>query len=165
MKSARSSRARRISCVTSLEPHDVRHWSGVQDVRRERQRLEITATDAEKIVRRLLVTDNDLTELEVSRAGLAEAFNELHSGDRTMSTVMPSPSLSVPAARMRFRADADLAAAARLLDRSSLRSAAHVAYAGVPHSDGRVAGDALCVLRHRALTATSRCLRRSPCRC
>jgi ABC-2 type transport system ATP-binding protein len=46
-------------------------------VRRDRQRLEITVTDAEKIVRQLLGTDDGLTELEVSRAGLAEAFNEL----------------------------------------------------------------------------------------
>jgi len=68
---------KKISCVTSLEPHDVRHWNGVQDVRRDQQRLEITVTNAEKIVRQLLATDNDLTELEVSRAGLAEAFNEL----------------------------------------------------------------------------------------
>jgi ABC-type multidrug transport system ATPase subunit len=65
------------SCVTSLEPRDVRHWSGVQDARRDRQRLELTVTDAEKIVHQLLVTDTRLTELEVSRAGLAEAFNEL----------------------------------------------------------------------------------------
>jgi ABC-type multidrug transport system ATPase subunit len=68
---------KKISCVTSLEPHDVRHWSGVQDARRDRQRLELTVTDAEKIVHQLLVTDAGLTELEVSRAGLAEAFNEL----------------------------------------------------------------------------------------
>ncbi|MEJ0038296.1 MAG: ABC transporter ATP-binding protein [Gammaproteobacteria bacterium] len=68
---------KKISCITSLEPHDVRQWSGVEEARREHQRLEITVTHAEKIVRRLLVTDSDLTELEVSRAGLAEAFNEL----------------------------------------------------------------------------------------
>jgi ABC-type multidrug transport system ATPase subunit len=68
---------KKISCVTSLEPHDVLHWAGVQDARRDRQRLEITATHAEKIVRQLLLTDADLAELEVSRAGLAEAFNEL----------------------------------------------------------------------------------------
>jgi ABC-type multidrug transport system ATPase subunit len=68
---------KKVSCVTSLEPHDVRHWTGVADARRDRQRLEITVTDAEKIVRQLLVTDDGLTELEVSRAGLAEAFNEL----------------------------------------------------------------------------------------
>jgi ABC-2 type transport system ATP-binding protein len=68
---------KKISCLTSLEPHDVRHWSGVQDARRDRQRLELTVTDAEKIVHQLLVTDTRLTELEVSRAGLAEAFNEL----------------------------------------------------------------------------------------
>ena len=55
----------------------MRHWSGVEGARRDRQRLEITVSDAEKIVRQLLVTDTALTELEVSRAGLAEAFNEL----------------------------------------------------------------------------------------
>jgi ABC-type multidrug transport system ATPase subunit len=68
---------KKISCVTSLEPHDVQHWNGVEGARRDRQRLELTVTNAEKIVRQLLVTDAALTELEVSRAGLAEAFNEL----------------------------------------------------------------------------------------
>jgi ABC-2 type transport system ATP-binding protein len=68
---------KKISCATLLEPHDVRDWDGVVDARRERQRLEITTTNADQIVRRLLVTDTDLTELEISRAGLAEAFNEL----------------------------------------------------------------------------------------
>ena len=33
--------------------------------------------EAEAIVRRLLEEDNDLQELEVSRAGLSEAFTEI----------------------------------------------------------------------------------------
>ena len=68
---------KKISCITALEPQDVEEWDGVESVRKDRQRLEITVTNAEKIVYQLLGTDRDLTELEVTRAGLAEAFNEL----------------------------------------------------------------------------------------
>ena len=68
---------KKISCVTSLEPDEVRKWAGVDNVFKDRERLEITAIDAEKIVYQLLICDIGLTELEVTRAGLAEAFNEL----------------------------------------------------------------------------------------
>jgi ABC-type uncharacterized transport system ATPase subunit len=68
---------KKVSCITALEPEDVQQWAGVETVRKDRQRLEITVTDAEKIVYQLLVTDKELAELEVTRAGLAEAFNEL----------------------------------------------------------------------------------------
>ena len=40
---------------------------------RERRRLEISVVEAEPVVRRLLENDPELTELEVARAGLAEA--------------------------------------------------------------------------------------------
>ncbi len=68
---------KKVSCITALEPQDVREWDGVEAVCKDRQRLELTVTDAEKIVYQLLVTDTGLAELEVTRAGLAEAFNEL----------------------------------------------------------------------------------------
>ena len=41
---------------------------------RGRRRLEISAVEAEPVVRRLLERDPELSELEVARAGLAEAF-------------------------------------------------------------------------------------------
>ena len=65
-----------IRCVTSLPAEDLRGWPGIETVRADRQRLQITVTDAEKIVYQLLAADRSLTELEVTRAGLAEAFVE-----------------------------------------------------------------------------------------
>jgi ABC-2 type transport system ATP-binding protein len=40
-------------------------------------RLEVVATDADGVVRRLFLTDEQTRDLEVQRAGLAEAFAEL----------------------------------------------------------------------------------------
>ena len=68
---------RQITCESRLSPEDVRHWPGVIDAQRDRDRLVITATDAEAVVRRLLANDANLARLEVRQAGLHEAFNEL----------------------------------------------------------------------------------------
>lgn len=68
---------KRISCVTALCAEDVATWPDVQTVNRDQQRLHITASNAETVVRHLLTADDDLQELEVRRAGLSEAFTEL----------------------------------------------------------------------------------------
>jgi ABC-2 type transport system ATP-binding protein len=68
---------KRISCVTALCAEDVATWPDVQTVNRDQQRLHITASNAENVVRHLLAADDDLQELEVRRAGLSEAFTEL----------------------------------------------------------------------------------------
>jgi ABC-type multidrug transport system ATPase subunit len=68
---------RQITCVTTLSPDDVRGWPGVVDAQVTQDRLSITVTDAEGVVRRLLATDTALGKLEVRQAGLNEAFNEL----------------------------------------------------------------------------------------
>jgi len=68
---------KRISCVTSLSSDLIGTWPGVQAVTRDRGRLQITATDADSIVKKLVVADADFRDLEVHRAGLAEAFTEL----------------------------------------------------------------------------------------
>ena len=47
------------------------------EVSHERRRLEISVVVAEPIVRRLLESDPGLSELEVARAGLAEAFVQI----------------------------------------------------------------------------------------
>jgi ABC-2 type transport system ATP-binding protein len=66
---------RRIGCVTSLAPAQVAAWSGVQEARTgDDGRLQIIAAQAEPVVRRLLAEDPLLAELEVRRAGLADAF-------------------------------------------------------------------------------------------
>lgn len=66
-----------ILCATSLAVEQVAAWPGVEGVTRDRQRLHIVASDAESVVRHLLAADDGLRELEVRRAGLAEAFTEL----------------------------------------------------------------------------------------
>jgi len=68
---------RQISCETSLDAGAVRQWSGVSETRRDGARLNIVATDAEAVVRRLLTEDSNLRRLEVREAGLAEAFTAL----------------------------------------------------------------------------------------
>ena len=68
---------RQIACESNLPAEEVRTWPGVVDAQRENNRLSITATDAEAVVRRLLATDPTLTRLEVRQAGLNEAFTEL----------------------------------------------------------------------------------------
>jgi ABC-type multidrug transport system ATPase subunit/peptidoglycan/LPS O-acetylase OafA/YrhL len=67
---------RQISCDTRIPVEEVRNWPGVVDARMDRERLHITATDAESVVRRLMV-DTTLGRLEVRQAGLNEAFAEL----------------------------------------------------------------------------------------
>ena len=65
---------RRIRCISALPAEQVRTWSHVTAVRREAQWLDIESTVAEPVVRALLAADPRLSELEVRRAGLAEAF-------------------------------------------------------------------------------------------
>ena len=68
---------KQIRCSTTISAERIKGWLGVQNVSRVRQHLHITAVDAEALVRRLLQEDAYLQELEVSRAGLAEAFTEI----------------------------------------------------------------------------------------
>jgi ABC-2 type transport system ATP-binding protein len=68
---------KRIRCRSTLGVEAVGGWSGVSDARADNQRLNISTVDAEAVVRRLLDADPQLSELEVQRAGLAEAFTEL----------------------------------------------------------------------------------------
>jgi ABC-type multidrug transport system ATPase subunit/peptidoglycan/LPS O-acetylase OafA/YrhL len=66
-----------IVCSSVVDLSDVRAWPNVVDARRETEKLHITASDAESVVRRLLAVDERLSNLEVRQAGLAEAFTEL----------------------------------------------------------------------------------------
>jgi ABC-2 type transport system ATP-binding protein len=68
---------KRIRCVSTLLADDVRQWPDVAEARVENRRLHIATAEAETVVRRLLAADPGLGELEVQRAGLAEAFTEL----------------------------------------------------------------------------------------
>jgi ABC-2 type transport system ATP-binding protein len=68
---------KQIFCLTKLNVDEVGNWPGVQNASKDKQHLNITVIEAEDVVRRLLEKDKDLQELEVSRAGLAEAFTEI----------------------------------------------------------------------------------------
>lgn len=68
---------RRIRCISTLLPETVAAWPEVAEVRVEGGRLQLTTAEAEVVVLRLLQNDAWLRELEVQRAGLAEAFTEL----------------------------------------------------------------------------------------
>jgi len=68
---------RRIRCVSTLAPLAIAEWPDVRSATGTDGRVEIIADSAETVVRRLLAEDKDLRDLEVQRAGLAEAFIEL----------------------------------------------------------------------------------------
>ena len=72
---------RRIRCISQLAAGDVARWPQVRSATRVDDKLDIVAETAESVVRRLLIEDPQLVELEVQRAGLAEAFIELTRAD------------------------------------------------------------------------------------
>jgi ABC-2 type transport system ATP-binding protein len=79
---------RRLRCITSLSVHAIRQISGVTEVKEDRDAVEIHAVEAEAIVRELLARDASLSGLEVTNAGLEEAFLALtqdsaKNGDHT----------------------------------------------------------------------------------
>ena len=68
---------KRVRCNTRLRAAEVAAWPEVAEARDEGERLWLSTDRAESVVRRLLDADAQLGELEVQRAGLAEAFTEL----------------------------------------------------------------------------------------
>ena len=68
---------KRITCRSALRADDVAGWANVTAATEDGGRLQIVARDADEVVRRLLAADATLSDLEVQRAGLAEAFNEI----------------------------------------------------------------------------------------
>ena len=68
---------RRIRCISALTPEQIGRWPHVRTAQCVADRIEIVADSAEAVVRRLLAEDAGLSELEVQRAGLADAFIEL----------------------------------------------------------------------------------------
>ena len=65
---------KRIRCVTNLSIGELRQIAGVNELRVDREAVEISASVAEPVVRELLARDAQLSGLEVSSAGLEEAF-------------------------------------------------------------------------------------------
>ena len=87
---------RRIRCVTRLAPDSVRGVRGVGVVRQDGAVTEILTSTPEEVLRQLLALDPTLTGLEVSGAGLEEAFLALTS-DRARGLAAPlSPGGGAP---------------------------------------------------------------------
>lgn len=74
----------RIRCVTDLDATVIAGWPKVASAEREGARLHISTSAAEIVLRRLLEADMALSELEVQRAGLADAFAELTREESTL---------------------------------------------------------------------------------
>jgi ABC-2 type transport system ATP-binding protein len=66
--------ARRIRCVSTLPIERIRPLPGVQSVRQDGASLEILTSDADALARRLIELDAALSGLEITGAGLEEAF-------------------------------------------------------------------------------------------
>jgi ABC-2 type transport system ATP-binding protein len=73
---------KRIRCVTTLNLDVVKQISGVRDVKEDREAFEIQAAAAEPVVRELLLRDAQLSGLEITSAGLEEAFLALTQENR-----------------------------------------------------------------------------------
>jgi ABC-2 type transport system ATP-binding protein len=65
---------KRIRCITSLSVNTLRQIPGVTEVKEDREAVELHAVEAEPVVRELLARDARLSGLEVTSAGLEEAF-------------------------------------------------------------------------------------------
>jgi ABC-2 type transport system ATP-binding protein len=70
---------KRIRCITSLSVNILRQIPGVTAVKADREAFELNAVEAEPAVRELLARDSGLSGLEVTSAGLEEAFLALTS--------------------------------------------------------------------------------------
>jgi len=71
---------KKIRCVTNLSVSTLRQIPGVTAVAEDREAFEIQAAEAEPVVRELLDRDQNLSGLEVTSAGLEEAFLALTQG-------------------------------------------------------------------------------------
>jgi len=65
---------KRIRCITALSTASLLQIPGVTDARQDREAVEIHAREAEPVVRALLARDASLSGLEITSAGLEEAF-------------------------------------------------------------------------------------------
>ena len=73
-KSSRAPWASRSAAPAGLTLEEVRQISGVLSVKADRNAFELQVNAAEPVVRELLQRDNWLADLEVTNAGLEEAF-------------------------------------------------------------------------------------------
>ena len=65
---------KKIRCITSLSVNLLRRIPGVTEVKEDREAMELHTGTAEPVLRELLARDAALSGLEVTSAGLEEAF-------------------------------------------------------------------------------------------
>ena len=86
---------RRIRCLSALDVERIAAWPGVRSATRGHDgnpvRIEILTDAAEAVARRMLAEDATLSELEIQRAGLAEAFLELTRDNADDATPAAAP--------------------------------------------------------------------------
>ena len=81
------------------EPRDrarLRQIPGVTEVKEDREAVELHAGDAEPVVRELLERDANLSGLEVTSAGLEEAFLALTQDARSQAGTIPTEEAQAP---------------------------------------------------------------------
>lgn len=76
---------KQISFQSRLSPEHLRAWPEVLQFDVERDRILISTHNAEAVLARLFREDPDLKDIEVRRAGLAEAFTELTNENKSGS--------------------------------------------------------------------------------
>ena len=74
---------KKIRCITELPLDMIRKLEGVVDVQTDREAVVIQTAKTEPVLRQLLQLDLDISEIEVSSAGLDEAFLALTREDGT----------------------------------------------------------------------------------
>lgn len=65
---------KKIRCITRLSMQTIRELPGVSEVKEDREAIEIHAAEAEPVLRQMLAQDASLAGLEVTSAGLEDAF-------------------------------------------------------------------------------------------
>ena len=87
--------SRRVRCVTSLPVAVLRSLPTVQSVRNDGTAVEILTSEAERVVRELFSRDAAIAGLEVSGAGLEEAFLTLTSPGSGMAVERSEPAAAI----------------------------------------------------------------------
>jgi len=78
-----------IRCVTSLSIAEIRQMPAVLDVRQDREALEIRVNQAEPVLRQLLNSDPAISGIDVTSAGLEEAFLALTRDHNNSQSELP----------------------------------------------------------------------------
>jgi ABC-2 type transport system ATP-binding protein len=72
-----------VTFRSALSVEQIRAWPEVLELAVNAGRMHIVTQDAESVLRKVLSADADVRDVEVRRAGLAEAFAEITSDGRT----------------------------------------------------------------------------------